>query len=149
MTVAEFQRLFQRRWLDVCDAFGIDAERVPLYVDFGPYPHFKKKRGYAVAISNGDGTYHLRFAPKTLKAASHRVDGLIRHELGHLADYLVPKDDLDALCVEHYGVKLPRTDERRADTIALAVWGVPLRYDADLVQSTHHGVTPRPAHLGL
>jgi hypothetical protein len=149
MTVETFQRLFRRRWQDVCDAFGIDAARVPLYVDFGPYPHFKKKRGYAVAISNGDGTYHIRFAPKTLQAPEHRADGLMRHELGHLVDYLVPKDDLNRICAEYYGVQLPKTAERRADTIALAVWGEPLRYDADLVQSTRHGVTPRPRHLGL
>lgn len=149
MNVSEFQRLFHRRWLDVCGAFGIDVESIPLFVDFGPYPHFKKKRGYAVAISNGDGTYHIRFAPKTLQAPTHRVDGLIRHELGHLADYLIPKAELDTLCRDWYGVTLPHTDERRADTIALAVWGKPLRYDADLVQSTRIGVTPRPAHLGL
>ena len=35
------------------------------------------------------------------------------------------------------------------DAIAEAVWGDPIRYDSDLVQSTKNGVYPRPRHLGL
>jgi hypothetical protein len=44
---------------------------------------------------------------------------------------------------------LPSTPERRADAIAEAVWRTKLKYDADTVQSTRYGCSPRPAHLGL
>ena len=98
-------------------------------------------------MDDGNGQYHMRFARKTLDAARHRQDGLIRHELGHVVDYLVPKKRLDAWAKAR-GFCLASTDERRADDIARAVWGIPLRYDADDVQSVSKGVTRRPTHLG-
>lgn len=58
--------------------------------------------------------------------------GIIRHELGHAAD---PRVDVDRGC------------ETRADRIALAVTGLPIRYTADGVQHATHGVVGRPSHL--
>ncbi|MAH47891.1 hypothetical protein CMI37_18865 [Candidatus Pacearchaeota archaeon] len=48
------------------------------------------------------------------------------------------------------GVALPRQElgELRADAIAHAVWGMPLHYDKDTVQSTCCGTAFRPSHLG-
>lgn len=145
--LAAFGRLVMRRWLEACAATGLNPSAIALPWDIGPYEHFRKRRGYAVAIDDGKGSYHMRFAAKTLKAPRHRQDGLVRHELGHVVDYLVPRKRLDAWAKAR-GVTLARTDERRADDIARAVWGVPLRYDTDDVQSTRFGVTPRPIRLG-
>jgi hypothetical protein len=147
MTVEELHRLIVRRWGEARAAVGIPDE-VDMVWEIGPYPHFRTSRGYAVAISNGDDTYRLRLARKILDAPRHRVEGLLRHELGHMVDYVVPRKHLDAWGRSH-SVPLAATDERRADDIARAVWGEPIRYDDDLVQSIRHGVSPRPEHLGL
>lgn len=143
-----FQRLLQMRWSEAASSVGIRPDCIRFTWDIGPYDHFKKPRGYAVAISNGDGSYHLRFAEKTLQAPVHRADGLIRHELGHVLDFLFPADQLNRWAKSR-GVHLPPTPERRADAIALAVWHEPILYDQDTVQSTRIGQHPRPEHLGL
>jgi hypothetical protein len=79
-----------------------------------------------------------------------RQDGIIQHELGYVIDLILPPKPLDRWCAAR-GVTLPpqKHGEIRADAIAHAVWGKPLRYDKDTVQSTTRGTWPRPAHLGL
>lgn len=145
----DFIQFVRRRWSEVEERLGLSPGlfHVTSEVKDG-YPHFKKKRGYAVCFHQGDAWCHVQFAPKILKAPFHRVDGLVRHELGHAVDFFVPEGILNDLAARD-GVALPVTPERRADAIAYWIWGEPLRYDADLVQSTHIGSVPRPEHLGL
>lgn len=112
------------------------------------HPHFKKKRGYAVCYFKGGNHCHLQFAPKMLRAPVHRADAIVRHELGHVLDFVIPEKELDSWALGQ-GIQLPHTPERRADALALAVWAEPIRYDAELVQSTMEGQVVRPAHLGL
>lgn len=57
--------------------------------------------------------------------------GLIRHELGHLADTHVRQSG----------------SERRADAIAKKVTGQAIRYDRDDIQTVGSGVSPRPRRL--
>lgn len=76
-----------------------------------------------------DGTVSLMEA--ALAGPSGRVEGLLAHELGHA---------LDADATRPYA-------ERRADTLAKRVLGVPVRYDDGDVQNLSRGVTPRPARL--
>lgn len=59
------------------------------------------------------------------------VQGLIRHELGHVAD-----DNVDR-----------RGKEQRADDIAEYVTGERINYDQDDIQTTARGKYPRPLHL--
>lgn len=143
-----FADLLSRRWMEACEAAGFNADVIHITWDIGPYDHFKKKRGYAVAVSNGDGTYHLRFAEKILRAPIHRADGLIRHEIGHIVDFLAKPKQLDRWA-QSRGYRLPSTPERRADAIAECIWLEPILYDHDTVQSTRVGQAPRPEHLGL
>lgn len=143
-----FDALLRQRWTEACRATHLNADDIKITWDLGPYPHFNSDRGYAVAMAKNNGIYHIRFAPKTLKCQVHRADGLIRHEIGHIIDFLIPAPNLDVWASVH-GVRLPDTAERRADAIALAIWGEPIRYDEDTVQSTRVGVSPRPEHLGL
>lgn len=143
-----FGELLARRWGEAQSALGLPPGAVKLTWDIGPFPHFKSKRGYGVTFHHGGSCCHLRFAKKTLTAPIHRADGLIRHELGHVFDFVCEAPELDAWA-ETRGVSLPKTQERRADAIAEAIWGVPVRYDKDLVQSSTKGVAPRPKHLGL
>ena len=141
-----FQDLLALRWAQVCEALRLPPDK--LTWDFGEETHFRKPRGFAMALLFPQGHCHLRFADKVLDAPVHRQDGLIRHELGHIVDYLVLPVELE-MWAHRRGEALPKTPERRADAIAKVLWGEPIRYDADLVQSTEMGTTLRPKHLGL
>jgi hypothetical protein len=122
---------------------------LPLEVVFAPAEHFCSPRGYAMVWPPKQGRCCvLQLSKKTLRVPVHRADGLVRHELGHVVDIYLNPRQLDRWARSR-GVELPKTPERRADAIALAVWGQPIRYDEDLVQSTLHGQVVRPAHLGL
>lgn len=143
-----FAELLSRRWADACYV----AQLPPNWVkwDIGDYPHFRKPRGYGVTFQfKKNGPCHLRFAKKILYAPLDRADGVIRHEIGHVLDVMLPPQELDYWASQR-GVLLPKTQERRADAIAYVIWREPIRYDPDLlVQSTTRGVTLRPEHLGL
>jgi len=146
---AAFFALLTQRWEDACRAVRLPREEF-LTWDIGDYPHFHSARGYAVMIPlPGNRKCHLRFAAKILQASVPRQDGLIRHELGHVLDTLIPGEALDHWAAGHAKIFLPKTPERRADSIAEAVWGTKLGYDQDTVQTTGRGTSPRPAHLGL
>ena len=144
----DFRSLAVQRWREAREAVGLPADVLLTGEVKDGYPHFNQKRGYAVCFQMSPTHCHLQFAPKVLKAETHRADGLLRHEIGHAIDFFVPAEPLNRWALSR-NVRLPSTDERRADAIALAIWGSPIRYDQDLVQSTEVGVNLRPAHLGL
>jgi len=114
-------------------------------LEIGDAALFPKKRNYAFCTNPlmadkfgvGDGVCLIVVAPKILKADESRVIGLLMHELGHAVDFQKTPDH------PNHG------SERRADEIAQHIWGIPIRYDGDTVQSICCGVHPRPAHLGL
>lgn len=77
----------------------------------------------------------ISVAPRLEAAPDDRIEGVLRHELGHAILFVAGY--LDA----------PEHTERRADEVARRVFGRAIRYDADDVQSTRYGRSPRPAHL--
>lgn len=79
-----------------------------------------------VDLDDEEITLHVR----ALTMSKANVVGLLRHELGHLADVRVEQ----------------RGSERRADLIAEFVSGEPVRYDARDVQTTGRGRS-RPKYL--
>lgn len=86
---------------------------------------------------------------KYLTASSDRIDAVLRHELGHAADFLgsrFPALPLDRRADPACHVQ---GNERRADALAEAIWQQPLYYDPDTVQALHGGTRPRPEKLGL
>jgi len=144
-----FTDLVNRRWFEAQQRIGLRPGALQLTWEItDDYPHFKKARGYAVCFHVDDNTCHLKFSTKMLRASPHRADAIVRHELGHVLDFLVPSTELDRWAWQQ-GVQLPHTAERRADALALAIWFEPIRYDRELVQSTRQGQDVRPAHLGL
>lgn len=144
-----FLDLVKQRWSEVERRLGMSngTLSVTWEVKYG-YPHFRKARGFAVCFFDGHAACHMQFSPKILRSPVHRADAIVRHEMGHAVDFLIEPSALDEWAMRQ-GVVLPQTPERRADAIALAVWGRPIRYDRDLVQSTVNGSTVRPEHLGL
>jgi hypothetical protein len=146
--VEHFAQLLSCRWIEAQHAVGIPGH-VRLSWEITPdYPHFKKKRGYGVTFYDGKPACHMAYAPKILSADITRADAIVRHEIGHVIDMCTDKGALNRWARSR-GVRLAKTAERRADAIAHAIWGEPLRYDRDLVQNTTTGVYPRPYHLGL
>jgi hypothetical protein len=148
MTIGRLADLRQRQ------AEAALGRSLSLTWDIGPYAHFRTKRGFGVTFHSHRnpnwGTCHIRLAEKLVASPQHRQDGIIQHELGHVIDLQCPPGALDAWASAR-GVQLPpqKQGEIRADAIAHAIWGKPLRYDTDTVQSTRHGSPFRPPHLGL
>jgi predicted SprT family Zn-dependent metalloprotease len=71
-------------------------------------------------------------APKMVKSADHRIEGVLAHELGHAINFYLGN---------------LRHSERDADDMAERIFGTTIFYDRDTVQSTEHGVSPRPSFL--
>jgi len=144
MTKQSFVNLFHRRWREAEKATGpLD---VVLYEgNPSEFPH-KRNMAYTVIYRGSNGSVHtdVVVAPKLIKGEQDRADAVIRHELGHVIDAHFPFRKLR----EWAPGKLPRGLERRADVIAEVVWGEPIKYDRDTVQSICCGVHPRPPHLG-
>lgn len=150
MTEPDFysDALIAQRWGEMKGVLGLHHCRLDW--GRGHYAHFDKPRGFAVTFNKGDPHHsQLLFTRKPMSA--DRFDAILRHELGHVADFAVLPGELDAFALE-LGVHLPPAYthvERRADAIAELVWSTPIRYDHELVQSLRWGVRPRPAKLGM
>lgn len=146
----QFAQLLGQRWEEAQMRLGIPGRIRLSWEITDDYPHFKTKRGYGVTFHNGKPACHMAYPYKMLKAKRSRQDGVLRHELGHVLDLCIRSDHLDAWALAQ-GIQLPPPHhaEVRADAIAEAVWGQPIAYDKDLVQTTGRGTVPRPRHLGL
>jgi hypothetical protein len=150
VTGKTFGKLVVRRWAEARAVLGCQPNAVTLTWDFGDYPHFETPRGFGVTFHHGGPVCHLRFARKLLKQEPARIDGVLRHEIGHVIDLVFDANEVTGWA-NNLGVRLapPNQAERRADDIAQVVWGAPILYDTALwVQNTQHGVAPRPKHLG-
>lgn len=85
----------------------------------------------------------IAFAPKAEGLSDSQLQGLMRHEFGHALEYRYGVAALE----EEFGKKLPAEVERRADAIAEALWGEPVKYGAKNIQCVGRGKSPRPSHL--
>lgn len=98
-----------------------------LVIDYeGSYP---KPRDYAK--TTGDCIY---FSPKILKASRERIEGLLRHEFGHVLLMNIGNYD---------------HSEREADVVAERFLGKNIYYDDEDVQTIAFGTRPRPNHLPM
>ena len=86
----------------------------------------------------------IGLAPRLIKERAHRQKGVFRHEIGHLVHHVYGREAL----ADQIEKPLSKSDEVLADQIAEFIYGSPIFYDDELVQSTRHGVPKRPAHLG-
>lgn len=152
MTRDQFHRLFRFRAAQALEAVGFQPDAGLIDYNFKHHAHFDTVRGYALCYEPIGGVCHISFAGHKVPTASHaRLEGVVRHELGHAIDFLVPKKELDQIGAA-FGYRLPTTDERRADAIAMMIWGDTIYYDArDLVQTldSRSGYPVRPERLGL
>lgn len=93
-------------------------------------------RAYAFCEDLDDGSFRIAIAAKMNDADDSRVEGLLRHELAH--------------AVLLHGGDMEHT-ERDADEVAEELFGSPLFYDDEDVQTTDQSAPgarrPRPAYL--
>jgi hypothetical protein len=100
-------------------------------------------RSYAYCdCGHDEDTATIGIAPRLAGQPTHRIDGVLRHEIGHAIDTLYQRPESRLAC------DLPGHDtpELRADAIAFAVWRSPIGYDDEHVQTTDPG-GPRPSWL--
>jgi hypothetical protein len=142
------QHLLDTRWRDLITQTASFWSPPSIAWGYGDSDHFLSARGYATTLVISPSEFYLKFSAKADAAPDHRLDALVRHELGHVLDYSTPAETLDRWA-ETRGVTLPKTRERRADALCLAVWGTPIFYDEDDIQTLQPGTTPRPSRLGL
>lgn len=102
---------------------AVKASGVPfkLRMVIGHKDDFPEARDHAFC-SFEDGVGTLTLAPKCLRIGTYRLDGLLMHELAHLV-YLAGGE--------------PEHSEAETDALAEHLFGVPIRYDAELVQTTN------------
>lgn len=81
--------------------------------------------------TTGPGAPRVAFLARALVLPAPNLVGLIRHELGHVADPWIERAGR----------------EQRADDIAEWVTGERIYYDRRFVQTIGRGRWPRPAHL--
>lgn len=142
-----------RRWFD---------PHLPVTWEYGHYKHFCSPRGFGVTFCHeSPRRCVMRYSRKLQGAPAERIEGVVRHEMGHVLDWLYEPDSLDELARIN-GLTLARTQERRADDIARLVWGTPIFYDHLDVQAVplrrreggrsnpqRKWKWPRPTYLGL
>ena len=119
-----YRSVYNREKAKLDRALGFSIP-VTVILDFqGAYPNV---RDYAKT----DGRV-LYLSPKILTARRSRIEGLLRHELAHIA--LMHFGDYDH-------------SEAHCDRVAEELFHSKIYYDRDFVQNSKGGSRPRPAHL--
>lgn len=101
-------------------------------LDVGEAREFPKRRNMAYCMGGKGGDLCIVVAPKLANCGDlDRIEGVLRHEFGHAALWHLGRDH----------------SERDADAMGERLFGAPIYYDSEEVQSLAPGVRPRPAHL--
>lgn len=99
---------------------------------FGSPSEFKTARARAYCYKKGSKV-GIVVNPVLETESDDRILGVIAHEFGHAAAFLLDEDD---------------HSERECDKIAERLFGLKIYYDADDIQCVSGGTRPRPARLG-
>jgi hypothetical protein len=101
-------------------------------VAVGEAREFPERRNMAYCMGGKRGDLCVVVAPKLVRCDDpDRIEGVLRHEFGHAALWYLGRDH----------------SERDADMMGERLFGDPIYYDSEEVQSLAPGVRPRPAHL--
>jgi hypothetical protein len=139
------QPIFEKNLRKAFHVWG--PKNIDLMVDYSD-DAFPNNRDYAYCSSLSDNYCVIVVAPKMQLASDDRIEAVLRHEIGHAIDFLVPEEAIDAKLLER-GLTPIHTPERKADQIAEFTFGDKIYYDDETVQSLFRGEWPRPIHLGL
>ena len=126
MNLPQIQALFGRRLIDIARTRTFAAQLV-----VGQASEFPKPRDFAHCQRRRSGLIVVTIAPKLIGQSMNRVDALLRHELAHGLLLTLNQPHTECDC----------------DHTAELVFGAPIRYDAEDVQTLGPGAHPRPGHL--
>lgn len=135
--VSRFYKRIAPDWEKATEVF---PELPDLSVEFNPEAGTEGRQFAFYEV----GTNTISFSPRIVREPTHRQRGIFRHELGHLVHDNFGRTELS----ETMGAELPESDEVLADQIALFIFGSPILYDGETVQSISTGEAKRPDHLG-
>ena len=98
---------------------------------------------------DSDAGLRIFYRPIALDLLSRdQLVGVLFHELGHVFELTYGEAETRRV-LKACGVRPSELEERRADQISGAVFGHPIRYDDDLVQTVGRGTyAVRPRRLG-
>ena len=132
--------MFNRLVDDVRDRVG----EIDVTLEVGKHSEFPEERNYAYCEISGD-EIRIVIAPDFTDLCPIKQEAILRHELAHAIEFRLglPRTNYE------FGPMLSRTPERRADDVAQLLWGDPILYDENLIQTLDQGIYPRPAKLGL
>jgi hypothetical protein len=99
----------------------------------------EKPRNFAAVIAKRPVSL-LYICPDLHEQKESRILGVLFHEMGHILK--------DCCKIDPCGKPCPLDSEQQTDLVVLAVLGMKLYYDDDMVQSTKPAqIWPRPKHL--
>ncbi len=105
-----------------------------------------------LAYCAADGGAHcpaITVAPDLADRGADTVSAILQHELGHAVDFVIGAVAMRRLLYDQGFDPSRLGPERRADAFAELLWGRPIRYDQNDVQTFGVGISPRPRRLGL
>jgi hypothetical protein len=126
----DVEDIFAELHATVCERLGDD-----FYVDLavGDPEEFPARRNMAYTVRNKRGDLCIVVAPKLVVSDDEsRVQGVLRHEFGHAALWHLERNN---------------HSERDADAMGEDLFGDPIYYDEETVQTLSSGIRPRPNHL--
>lgn len=131
----------------------LDARYRPNFVPklriIAPDPaHFPAPRNFAFCYTD---TGDITIADDLLDHPRDRWEAILQHEIGHAFEFFLTRElgkreGLATLAIIP-GVR-GSGPERRADAVAEYIFGDPISYDAEDVQTLGPGTRPRPLRLG-
>jgi len=102
-------------------------------IALGDAEEFPAARNMAYTTRDQRGDILVVVAPKLVVCGDvDRIEGVLRHEFGHAALWHLDR---------------PKHSERDADAVAEDLFGAPIYYDREDVQTLAKGTRPRPSHL--
>lgn len=126
----DVEDIFAELHAAVCARLGDD-----FYVDLviGDPEEFPARRNMAYTVRNRRGDLCIVVAPKLVVSDDEgRVQGVLRHEFGHAALWHLERNN---------------HTEKDADAMGEDLFGAPIYYDEETVQTLSSGSRPRPNHL--
>ncbi len=112
--------------------------------DRGMFPAYR-----SLAFCADDEPPYITVAPDLRDRGADTADAILMHELGHAVDFVIGAVAMRRMLYDEGFDPSRLGPERRADAFAELLWGRPIRYDQDDVQTFGVGVSPRPRRLGL
>ena len=118
------------------------------HTTFGQTKAMKRGRSFAWTGIDPDRGVYVEANVRLAREPADRQEAILRHEMGHVVDFLYSRDDVAARLALPEGWRAwPARPEKYADAVAEAIFGDRILYDDASIQTLRVGTWPRPGHL--